>query len=168
MAQLGDMTHTGHDETGSGVTASGPKVTSIRPGVGIVLYDTAGRLLLHERRVGGGWAPPSGAVEPGETLIAALHRELAEETALTATIERVVGVYSDPAYQIVAYPDGRVIHFVTTLFVCQVTSGTLVGSDEGLAWGWFAPDALPPNLTAYARVWLADALAPDAEPPVIR
>ena len=138
---------------------AGPTVTVIRPGVGLVLRDAAGRLLLHERRVGGGWAPPSGAVEPGETVIQALHRELAEETALTATIERMVGVYSDPAYQIVVYPDGRVIHFVTTLFECQVTGGTLAGSDEGLAWGWFAPAALPPDLTAYARVWLADALA---------
>lgn len=76
-----------------------------------------------------------------------------------ATVDRVVGVYSDPASQIVVYPDGRVIHFVTTLFVCRVTGGALAGSDEGLAWGWFEPDALPPNLTAYARVWLADALA---------
>ena len=115
--------------------------------------------LTKQRRVGGGWAPPSGAVEPGETVIQTLHRELAEETALTATIERVVGVYSDPAYQIVAYPDGRVIHFVTALFVCRVVSGTLTGSDEGLAWGWFAPHALPDDLTGYARVWLPDALA---------
>lgn len=141
--------------------------TLIRPGVGFVLRDGAGRLLLHERRVGGGWAPPSGAVEPGETVVQALHRELTEETALTATIERMIGVYSDPAYQVVAYPDGRVIHFVTTLFVCRMTSGTLAGSDEGLAWGWFAPNALPPNLTVYARVWLPDALA-GADQPFIR
>lgn len=142
---------------GQGWTGLAP--TAIRPGVGFVVRDAAGRLLLHERRVGGGWAPPSGAVEPGETVLQALHRELAEETALTATVERVVGVYSDPSYQIVIYPDGRVIHFVTTLFVCRMMGGTLAGSEEGLAWGWFERDALPANLTAYARVWLADALA---------
>lgn len=153
MTQMGDMTH-----LGNGAVRSGPALTGIRPGVGMVLFDAAGQLLLHERRAGGGWAPPSGAVEPGETVIQALHRELAEETALTATVERVVGVYSDPAYQVVHYPDGRSLHFVTTLFVCRVTGGTLAGSDEGLAWGWFQPDALPPNLTVYARVWLADAL----------
>ena len=120
-------------------------------------------MLLHRRRVGGGWAPPSGAVEPGEDVLAALHRELHEETALTATVERAVGVYSDPAYMVVAYPDGRVVHFVTTLFLCRAESGTLAGNDEGLAWGWFAADALPEDLTAYARVWLADALADRAE-----
>jgi 8-oxo-dGTP diphosphatase len=132
--------------------------TSIRPGVAVVLRNAAGRILLHRRRVGGGWAPPSGAVEPGEDIVAALHREILEETALSATVESVVGVYSDPAYMIVAYPDGRVVHFVTTLFRCRVSGGTLAGNDEGLDWGWFAPEALPDDLTAYARVWLGDAL----------
>jgi len=140
-----------------------PRPTSIRPGVAAVLRDEAGRVLLHQRRVGGGWAPPSGAVEPGENLIAALHREILEETALTVAVERPVGVYSDPAYMVVVYPDGRVIHFVTTLFLCRLDSGTLIGNDEGLAWDWFPPDALPDDLTEYARVWLADALRDSQE-----
>jgi 8-oxo-dGTP pyrophosphatase MutT (NUDIX family) len=150
----------------AGLTA-GPAPTSIRPGVAVVLRDGRGRVLLHRRRVGGGWAPPSGGVEPGENVVAALHRELQEETALTATVERAVGVYSDPAYMVVAYPDGRVVHFVTTLFLCRAEPGTLAGNDEGLAWGWFPADALPDDLTAYARVWLADALG-DWEAVVIR
>ena len=140
-----------------------PTPTSIRPGVGIVLLDGSGRVLLHRRRVGGGWAPPSGAVDVGEDVVAALHRELCEETALTATVERVIGVYSDPTYMVVAYPDGQIVQFVTTLFRCRVVGGTLVGNDEGLAWAWFAPDALPDDLTSYARVWLADGLADGAD-----
>ncbi len=132
---------------------------TIRPGVAACLHDAAGRILLHQRRAGGGWAPPSGTIEAGETVLAALHRELQEETALTVAVESIVGIYSDPAYMVVAYPDGRVVHFVTTLFRCTVVSGTLRGNDEGLAWDWFAPDALPHDLTAYARAWLADALA---------
>jgi 8-oxo-dGTP pyrophosphatase MutT (NUDIX family) len=163
------MTDRGETGKGEGSTPPGPPhltstptvptPTAIRPGVAVVLQDADGRLLLHRRRVGGGWAPPRGAVEPGEAVLAALNREILEETALTATVERIVGVYSDPAYMIVAYPDGRVIHFVTTLFRCRVTGGTLAGNDEGLDWGWFSPDALPDDLTAYARVWLADALS---------
>jgi ADP-ribose pyrophosphatase YjhB (NUDIX family) len=122
-----------------------------------VLRDADGRILLHRRRVGQGWAPPSGAVEPGENLHAALRRELREETALEIADPTLVAVYSDPAFQVVRYPDGRAVHFVTCLFACRVAGGTLAGSDEGLDWGWFAPDAVPDDLTAYARVWLDDA-----------
>ena len=142
---------------------------AIRPGVAAVVRDARGRVLLHRRRVADGWAPPSGAVEPGEDVKSAIARELVEETALAVTIERLVGVYSDPAYQVVHYPDGRIVHFVTCLFAGRVASGTLEGSDEGLAWDWFAPEALPLDLLPYARVWLMDALADcEADAPPVR
>ncbi len=141
-----------------------PAALSIRPGVAAVIRDALGRILLHRRRVGGGWAPPSGAVEPGEDLVASLHREVREETGLTVTIERLVGIYSDPTYQIVHYPDGRAVHFVTCVFCCRVEAGTLQGSAEGLEWGWFSPEFLPDDLLSYTRVWIQDALA---EPQVV-
>jgi 8-oxo-dGTP pyrophosphatase MutT (NUDIX family) len=128
-----------------------------------MIQDAQGRILLHRRRVGGGWAPPSGSLEPGEDVLAGLLRELREETGLTVDVERLVGVYSDPASQIVHYPDGRVIQFVTCLFACRLHGGVLQGSEEGTAWAWFAPSALPEDLTAYARVWLRDALSGKAQ-----
>lgn len=136
----------------------------IRPGVAAVIRDPAGRVLLHRRRVGGGWAPPSGAVEPGETVIAALEREVREETGLQVAVARLVGVYSDPAYQVVAYPDGRRVHFVTCLFLCRAGGGAVAGNDEGLAWEWFAPESLPDGLLPYAQHWLADALSQHPDP----
>lgn len=128
------------------------------PGVAAVLRDSTGNVLLHYRRVGSGWAPPSGAVQPGEDLRSALHRELLEETGLEAEIESLVAVYSDPTFQIVRYPDGRAVHFVTCLFSCRCVGGQLRGSAEGVRWEWFAPHALPADLLPYARVWLNDAL----------
>jgi hydroxymethylpyrimidine/phosphomethylpyrimidine kinase len=146
----------------SGWTRSGPaEEPAIRPGVAGVVLDPQGSVLLHRRRVEGGWAPPSGAVEPGETITAAVTRELREETGLAVSIERLVGVYSDPDYQLVRYPDGLRVHFVTCVFACRVTGGELTGSEEGLEWGWFAPDQLPENLLDYARIWLEDGLARD-------
>lgn len=130
----------------------------IRPGVAGVVRDAAGAILLHRRRVDAGWAPPSGAVEPGESVLDAIRRELREETLLEVEVERLIGVYSDPAYQIVHYPDGQLVHFVTCVFACRVAGGQLHGSDEGLEWGWFAQDALPDPLLTYAETWLADAL----------
>ncbi|MGH7254659.1 MAG: NUDIX domain-containing protein [Nitrospirales bacterium] len=132
--------------------------TLIRPGVAAVVLNPKHEILLHRRRIEDKWAPVSGAIEYGETLETALHREILEETGLSVKIDRLVGLYSDPDHQVVQYPDGRKIHFITTLFLCRAEDGHLDGSDEGTAWGWFHPDTLPADLTPYARVWIRDAL----------
>ncbi len=139
---------------------------TIRPGVGAIIRDEVGAFLLHRRRVGGGWAPVSGGMEPGEDVLTALHREVAEETGLEVDVLRFLAVHSDPATQVVAYPDGRRVHFVTCVFECLGKGGHFTGSNEGLEWRWFAPEALPHDLTPYAVVWLQDALADGPQVPV--
>lgn len=132
---------------------------NVRAGVGAVVRDGAGRVLLHRRRVGAGWAPVSGHVEAGETVRDALNREVAEETGLTLVDSCLVGVYSDPAYQMVDFPDGIRVHFVTCMFTAGVGGGRLRRTAEGGAWQWFRPDSLPHDLLPYAQVWLADTFA---------
>lgn len=141
----------------------GPPHPLIQPGIAAVIRDERGRVLLHLRRDDGGWAPPSGTIEFGEDLLSAFRREVAEETGLQVACERLVGVYSDPAFQVVDAPDGRRFHWVTCLFACDRAGGELRGSDEGLEWTWFAPDALPEGLLPYAKAWLGDALRDSGE-----
>jgi hypothetical protein len=71
-------------------------------------------------------------------------------------------MYSDPDYQVVTYPGGKRVHFVTCLFEYEVTGGDLHGSEEATAWEWFAPSKLPDELLEYAVVRLSDASANDA------
>lgn len=135
----------------------------VAAGVAAVVRDGAGRVLLARRADNGLWGLPSGHVEAGETVAAAVVREVREETALEIRVERLIGVYSDPASQVFAYPSGRVSHFVTCCFACRPVGGQARGDGvEALEVGFFTPDALPPDLLPMHPRWLADALAGEA------
>ena len=130
---------------------------TVQPGVAGIVFDARHRVLLHRRHVGNGWAPPSGRVEPRESVEDALRRELVEETGLEVAIDRIVGVYSEPTTQIVRYPDDREVHYVTTVVACHVLRGNLSASLEGADWGWWPLDALPEPMLDYARLWIRAA-----------
>lgn len=140
----------------------------IRPGVSAVVFDAGGRVLLQQRTDNGRWGLPGGAVEFGESVCDALHREVHEETGLTIEVERLVGVYSHPDHhQIVTYPDGNVFHFVSTCFACRPTGGTLTLGDETSGLAWFTPPAWPADLLEMHRIRIDDALA-RVVPPFVR
>ncbi len=114
------------------------------------------------------WGLPGGAVEYGESVQTALAREVHEETGLEVVIGRLVGVYSDPVHhQIVSYPDGNVIHFVSVCFECRPAAGTLALGDETSALAWFDPGTLPADLMPMHRLRIDDAMT-DATAPYIR
>src|SRR5262245_33852004 len=90
----------------------------IRPGVAAVIFDD-GRVLLQRRDDTRRWGLPGGAVDPGESVRDAVIREVLEETGLDVEPVRLIGVYSDPVYhQVMTYPDGNLIHYVSTVFEC--------------------------------------------------
>jgi ADP-ribose pyrophosphatase YjhB (NUDIX family) len=132
---------------------------TIRPGVAAVIFEGE-RVLLQRRDDNGRWGLPGGGVEPGESVRDAIVREVREETGLEIEPLRLIGVYSDPAnHQIVAYPDGNVIHYVSAVFECAVRGGTLACGTESLELGLFAPEALPADTLPISRIRIVDALA---------
>jgi ADP-ribose pyrophosphatase YjhB (NUDIX family) len=131
----------------------------IRPGVAAVIFED-GRVLLQRRDDTGRWGLPGGGVEPGESVRQAVIREVREETGLLVEPIRLIGVYSDPVHhQVVTYPDGNVIHYVSTVFECVVHGGALACGDESLALDWFDPDTLPEDMMLISTVRIRDALA---------
>ena len=102
-------------------------------GVGAVVVRD-GQVLLVRRRhepLRGAWSLPGGVVEAGETLQAALVREILEETGLEVRVGPIVEVLD----RITRDVDGRVeYHFVLIDYLCQVVGGSLrAGSDAAAA-----------------------------------
>jgi 8-oxo-dGTP pyrophosphatase MutT (NUDIX family) len=95
---------------------------------------------------------------------AAVAREVLEETGLRVTVRRLIGVYSDPALQIVRYPNGTVWHYVNLCFECVRRSGRLTLCDETLALAYFAARRLPAGLLPNLRIRIRDARARAARP----
>ncbi|MBI3084195.1 MAG: NUDIX domain-containing protein, partial [candidate division NC10 bacterium] len=119
------------------------KATELRPGVAAIISNGEGKILLQRRSDNGLWGLPGGSVEIGESGRDAIIREVQEETGLTVEVVRLIGVYSDPKVQVVRYPDGNVVHYISSLFACCILAGTLQTCDETLDLQFFDPARLP-------------------------
>lgn len=69
-----------------------------------------------------GWTMPGGHIEPGESIVDAVVREMQEETGLTVLHPRLCGIKQFPI------DGGRYLVF---LFETEDFEGTLCSSDEG-------------------------------------
>jgi 8-oxo-dGTP diphosphatase len=105
-----------------------------------------GRVLIVRRArapMVGHFSLPGGVVEAGETLAAAVARELMEEVGVKAEI-----VAFNRHVEAIVHEDDRVrTHFVIASFVARWTSGEARLSDEVDAVDWIDPALGPPAPT---------------------
>jgi 8-oxo-dGTP diphosphatase len=97
--------------------------------VDAVVFDEKDRLLLIRRKrppFKAWYALPGGFVDYGETVEAAVMRELREETGLKARALELIGVYSDPKRD----PRG---HIVSVAFLVRVAPGTSPSAGDDAA-----------------------------------
>ncbi len=133
--------------------------TYLRPSVSAILLNADGHLLLQRRSDNGRWGLPGGSVEIGESVADAVRREVREETGLETEIIRLVGIYSDPALQVVRYDDGNVVHYISSFFLCRILGGELRTCQESLELRFFDAAALPESVLPMHRIRIRDALA---------
>ncbi len=110
-------------------------------GVGAVIHDMEGRVLLIKRRFEpnkGRWSLPGGLVETGETLAEAVKREVREELG----VEIEIGELFQVSEELIKDADGKThFHFVLVDFLASLKpeGATINLNDESESFGWFTP-----------------------------
>ena len=123
-----------------------------------MISDADGRVLVQERlpKPSNPWSGltfPGGHVEPGETVVASVIREVQEETGVTVSNLQNCGY-------IQWYNPVRESQYFVFLFKTSTFSGELTGSVEGnVKWMTFdemLAGKLAPNMTKYLAVFQND------------
>jgi ADP-ribose pyrophosphatase YjhB (NUDIX family) len=130
-------------------------------GVTGVVLDDDDRLLLVRRADNGLWSLVTGCLDPGEQPAIGLVREIGEETAVEAVIERLVSV---EALDLIVCPNGDQVYWLDMTFRCRAVGGRArVNDDESVEVAWFDLDKVPQLVPREARC-LADALSDSPAP----
>lgn len=115
-------------------------------GVGVAVFDAAGRILLVQRGNpprAGQWGLPGGLIDLGERLVDAARREVYEECAVEIEIGGIAGAFEpierDAAGQIE-------YHYVVIDYWARLRGGTAQAQDDAAALAWATMD----ELDAYA------------------
>jgi 8-oxo-dGTP pyrophosphatase MutT (NUDIX family) len=121
-------------------------------GVRGLARDAAGRVLLVKHTYTPGWHMPGGGVERGETAEQSLAREMVEEAGVEP-MERPTlrSIHSSEA----TFPGDHILFF--TIGAWRPVPATSRGEIHAV--DWFAPDALPDDVTGGTRRRIAEALA---------
>ncbi len=105
-------------------------------GVGCLIENESGELLLQKRSDNGLWGLPGGLMEFGETIIETAVREIYEETKLKIIHPELFGIYSGKeGYG--EYPNGDKVFSIQILFRTNQYSGELQTANEESHWQAF-------------------------------
>lgn len=118
-------------------------------GVRGVVTDAEGRVLMVQHTYMHGWYLPGGGVERRETTQQALFRELREEAGVRVTGSvRLVSIHSNEPHH---KGDHVLVYRVESWEPCAASA-----QGEIHEVGWFAPDALPDDVTPGNRRRIAE------------
>ncbi|CZF78420.1 Diadenosine hexaphosphate hydrolase [Grimontia celer] len=112
------------------------------PGVAAVILNECNELLLQQKN-DNTWSLPAGMIEPQESPVQAVIREVREETGFIVKVDRLLGVFGGDGFCF-TYPNGDQVEYTIILFKCVVKGASESEVDrETKNLEWFSKDDLP-------------------------
>jgi 8-oxo-dGTP pyrophosphatase MutT (NUDIX family) len=115
-------------------------------GASVIVYNSAGQVLMLHRTDNDSWCFPGGAIELGEKVEETAARECFEETGLTIEKLELFGVFSGEELYY-KYPNGDEVYNVDIVFKSNAYQGELILNHEGKEAGFFDIDELPEKIS---------------------
>jgi ADP-ribose pyrophosphatase YjhB (NUDIX family) len=147
------MNQTAQNMFGKKAAVAGPEILL---GVGVVVFNETGWMLLEKRNDCGWWGRPGGRIEPGESIADTAVREVRAESGLMIKIVRLMGNYSELAERIVSFDNGDVRHRIDVIVEAKIISGKLACSQESEKLQFFEAASLPAEICPPAIAPLED------------
>lgn len=108
----------------------------------VIVLDDNGRILLQQRTDFSFWGLPGGVMELNEDIQTTARREVQEETGLKLGELSLVGVYTDPKFDVV-YPNGDAVQQFTICFSAMAVGGRMKPDGEETTFQQFVePDVI--------------------------
>ena len=128
-------------------------------GSAVILRNKTGLILMQQRKYPyGKWGLPGGLMELGESTVETAIREVFEETSITISDLKLLGVYSGKDY-LCSAANGDEWYVVTTVYITNDFEGeVMVNDSESIKFEWIDPHNIPDDTAKTHRTIISDYL----------
>lgn len=130
-------------------------------GVGVIIENSNGEILLQKRKDNGKWAIIGGGMEIGESFEEVIRREAKEEAGIELGELTLVAICNGPD-RFITYPNGDIVYSTSIVFKTNSFSGEICNDpEETLDHKFFGRDNLPEDINEFDRkfidIWISNS-----------
>lgn len=130
-------------------------------GVGVIVENDRGEILLQKRKDNGKWAIIGGGMEIGESFEEVIRREAREEAGIELGQLALLAICNGKD-RFIEYPNGDIVYSTSIVFKTTSYEGEIVNDEsEVLEHRFFGRENLPDNINEFDKIfleiWLADS-----------